>query len=326
MSSIEWTGVTRNPLAVETIIEGKLGWACRKLSPGCAKCYAGAINCDPRARSGARMGTGLPYTLASFRDLRPVLRENVLEQLRRMRKKTFLFPADMTDIALSVAVCNDCGHVWENEKGFPGKCPNKDCRSADARLFWPTEWIQELLSIFHTLSERGIVVQVLTKRAERLADEIRRWSRERGIKLGRNVWPGFSAENQTEIDARWAFMQQAGRWADGVVWVSYEPALGAIDFSKAFEGLIQLGWGVVGGESGRDSPRPFDVRWARSAVQQFSDQGCPLFVKQLGARPFEGETFLKLRHKKGGNPEEWPQDLRIREFPYVPEGFKMGGK
>jgi hypothetical protein len=46
-------------------------------------------------------------------------------------------------------------------------------------------------------------------------------------------------------------------------------------------------------------------------------------VKQLGAKPvtvgitLEGapDYPLTLRDRKGGDPAEWPADLRIREFP-----------
>jgi hypothetical protein len=46
-----------------------------------------------------------------------------------------------------------------------------------------------------------------------------------------------------------------------------------------------------------------------------------VFVKQLGARPvyYDGGRnpmcALKLRDRKGGSPEEWPSDLRVREYP-----------
>ena len=51
-----------------------------------------------------------------------------------------------------------------------------------------------------------------------------------------------------------------------------------------------------------------------------------MFVKQLGAKPVEWldgapsgwpsyDRPLKLRDRKGGVMDEWPADLRIREFP-----------
>lgn len=93
-----------------------------------------------------------------------------------------------------------------------------------------------------------------------------------------------------------------------------------------------LDWIIVGGESGgfKASPaRPFDVSWARSIIRQCRAAGVAPFVKQLGARPMrdanpatEDPTFLPkrcivLRDRKGGEISEWPEDLRVREFPAV---------
>lgn len=100
-----------------------------------------------------------------------------------------------------------------------------------------------------------------------------------------------------------------------------------------------LDWIVVGGESGPGA-RPFDLAWARSTVEQCRGAGVPAFVKQLGARPrrecgcetgewqggvrrcadcFDGTQPLTLSNRKGGDPSEWPADLRVREFPEVPD-------
>jgi protein gp37 len=86
-------------------------------------------------------------------------------------------------------------------------------------------------------------------------------------------------------------------------------------------------WVIVGGESGPRA-RPCDVAWIRSIVEQCRAAGVPCFTKQLGARPYEmiaagnhgGDYFhepreLRLRDRKGGDPAEWPTDLRVREFP-----------
>lgn len=43
-----------------------------------------------------------------------------------------------------------------------------------------------------------------------------------------------------------------------------------------------------------------------------------VFVKQLGAKPVDGHTtqhYLHLHDRKCGDWDEWPADLRIREFP-----------
>jgi protein gp37 len=98
--------------------------------------------------------------------------------------------------------------------------------------------------------------------------------------------------------------------------------------------LIQ--WVIAGGESGPNA-RPCDVAWLRSIRDQCRDAGVPVFVKQLGARPIataeplpapqSAESLMrhgeydpdpwefKLRDSHGGDPSEWPEDLRVREFP-----------
>jgi protein gp37 len=100
----------------------------------------------------------------------------------------------------------------------------------------------------------------------------------------------------------------------------------------------RVDWVIVGGESGRGA-RDFDLPWARSIVAECHGAGVPVFVKQLGAWPIVRrgvEAFaafteeakrayphppdellirLKLKDRKGGDPSEWPEDLRVREVP-----------
>lgn len=89
-----------------------------------------------------------------------------------------------------------------------------------------------------------------------------------------------------------------------------------------------LHWLIVGGESGGDA-RPCDVDWVRCIVTQCRDARVPCFVKQLGAhflevppgRPAPGERPGQkwrrnwFKHRAGADPSEWPEDLRIQEFP-----------
>jgi protein gp37 len=86
----------------------------------------------------------------------------------------------------------------------------------------------------------------------------------------------------------------------------------------------KLDWVIVGGESGPGA-RPCDVAHVRSVVTQCRAAGVPVFVKQLGAFPRFGITgrlpgedigcVPGIHHPKGGAPEEWPADLRVREMP-----------
>jgi hypothetical protein len=38
-------------------------------------------------------------------------------------------------------------------------------------------------------------------------------------------------------------------------------------------------------------------------------------VASKAANPMATETDLRLRDRKGGHPAEWPEDLRVREWP-----------
>lgn len=107
-----------------------------------------------------------------------------------------------------------------------------------------------------------------------------------------------------------------------------------------------LSWVIVGGESGGANARSMDVAWARKIVRECKAAGVACFIKQLGAYPHSGEegagwaadfasgsdkhwrwddrpvphgiiSVYEQRHKKGGDPEEWPLDLRVRELPEV---------
>jgi len=76
-----------------------------------------------------------------------------------------------------------------------------------------------------------------------------------------------------------------------------------------------IDWAVVGGESGPGA-RPFNVEWARSIIAQCRTAAIPCFVKQLGAFPIDKfGLHPKLRDRKGGDPTEWSEDLRVREYP-----------
>lgn len=99
--------------------------------------------------------------------------------------------------------------------------------------------------------------------------------------------------------------------------------------------LNRIDWVIVGGESGPHS-RPCDIEWIRSIVAQCKNAGVPVFVKQVGTRAFadiyapDPETVniydtprpthrahFTGRDRKGGDPAEWPADLRVREMPEV---------
>ena len=79
--------------------------------------------------------------------------------------------------------------------------------------------------------------------------------------------------------------------------------------------LTGIDWLIVGGESGNPDARPFDLAWARELRDTCREQGVAFFCKQLGRNPIEDGRQLKLSNKHGGDWTEWPEDLRVRQFP-----------
>lgn len=167
-----------------------------------------------------------------------------------------------------------------------------------------------------------------------------------------NVWLGTSVEDQAAADER---IPHLLRTPAAVRFLSCEPLLGHVDLWRAlpsdlpYDG-ITVDWVIVGGESGPQS-RPCDVEWIRGIVRDCQATGVPTFVKQLGANVHDrndagfggdpddswDETNVRvewlpmsdqyqgapvrvhLHDRKGGDPEEWPEDLRTREFPETRE-------
>lgn len=137
-----------------------------------------------------------------------------------------------------------------------------------------------------------------------------------------------------------------------VHWVSIEPMLGPVDLTQiecadqhgptyvldALRGEIhlpptrgvffapnRLAWVVVGGESGAGA-RPCDLAWIRDVISQCKRADVPVFCKQVGARPifFPGDPITGYEgipqvwptsDAKGETMTEWPEDLRVREWP-----------
>lgn len=182
--------------------------------------------------------------------------------------------------------------------------------------------------------------QILTKRADRMREYFRSGRHDRGngpdraeYHLGERIWLGVSVEDQQRADERIALLLETPA---AVRFVSYEPALGPVDFfhigaggqytgnalgaagqsgPPIFRGQ-KLDWIICGGESGPDA-RPFDLAWARSARDQCRAASVSFFFKQAGSKPLLDNERLRLHDSQGGDPSEWPEDLRIREFPQI---------
>lgn len=90
--------------------------------------------------------------------------------------------------------------------------------------------------------------------------------------------------------------------------LSLEPLLeplGRLDL----RGIDQV---VVGGESknGLRKPRPMPIEAAREIRDQCRDEGVAFHFKQIGSNH---EGWPGSITGKGGNPNEWPEDLRVQQ-------------
>lgn len=302
-TSIEWTDASWNPVR-----------GCSRVSPGCENCYA--------ERQAARFsGPGQPYEgLVRMGKQGPhwtgvvrVIREH-LEDPLRWSKPRRIFVNSMSDV------------FHESLTDYQ---------------------IANIFSVMETARGRGHTFQILTKRAARMREWVAEWARKidyaddsgRGY-LGRygHVWLGVSVEDQERADER---LPELVRTPAAVRFVSYEPALEPVDFSRYLlpthlEGHMAttgVHWVIVGGESGPGA-RPFEVEWARTTIAQCKAAGVACFVKQMGRAPsmlgipvrFElacsdgepGWVEGKLRDAHGGDWDEWPPAFRVREFPEGP--------
>lgn len=148
----------------------------------------------------------------------------------------------------------------------------------------------------------------LTKRPRRMA-QFSDWLRRRRVDWPDNLWTGTSimAQGMTKgID----HLLRVGN--DRTIrFLSVEPQWAGIDLTPW---LPQLDWVIQGGESGA-TDKPFDLTWADDIREQCADHRVPYFLKQLGTHVREDDDRIKLVDRHGGNWDEWPARLRVRQMP-----------
>ena len=296
-SGIEWTDATWNPIV-----------GCSIVSAGCANCYAMRQANRIRHMSGPESHYfGTTETIkgkAIWTGKIAQASERVLTAPLGWRKPRRVFVNSMGDL-------------------FHESIPD--------------EWIDRVFAVMALSPQHTF--QVLTKRAKRMREYMNGdWSARAyqaidGQQNGSqaqgwlaaskplpNVHLGVSAERQPEADER---IPDLLATPAAVRFVSAEPLLGPINIGAA-QNLAnrpnRLDWVIVGGESGPGA-RPMDLAWARSIVSQCRVAEVPCFVKQIGAFPIDNARApsfnpkLKLHNRRGGDPTEWPADLRVREWP-----------
>jgi len=276
-TAIQWADYTWNP------------WqGCTHVSPGCENCYM----FEEKKRYGQK-----PEIVVRSKD------NTFQKPLKRNRQKEYKIES-----GARVFTCS-----WSD-------------------WFHPLadKWRQEAWEIIKQRPD--VLFIILTKRTHRMADCL---PGDWGDGYP-NVVLGVSVENQAMLPR----VEKLLRTPAAIRAVSYEPALEMVDFSghmpgqridhaqseiDARRGIKRIAaptywehhgidWLIIGGESGNGA-RAFDIEWARKNVIQCREAGVACFVKQLGAVPMDGHTYLKLESEKGGDWNEWPDDLKVREFP-----------
>ncbi len=166
-----------------------------------------------------------------------------------------------------------------------------------------------------------------------------------------DIWLGISVVTQKEADRD---ILKLLRTPARVRFLSLEPILASINlnglndaagklhFSGLEPGVVvpeRVDWVIVGLESGPRA-RDTDVAIVQSIVTQCVEAGTPVYTKQLGSKPvvsgistpdehwpagtrFEdngkGKFRVRLRDRNGRDCAEWPETLRVRQWPSLEE-------
>ena len=154
--------------------------------------------------------------------------------------------------------------------------------------------------VFSVIAQTPHTYQVLTKRPSIMKS----WQEWSGW-LEPRVWLGASAERQTELVLREPVLMQIPA---AVRFLSLEPMLGPMQIGTGWRWssgteVGNVDWVIIGCESGPNR-RPMKLEWALDLVHQCKDAGVAVFVKQLD-----------IGGKVSKNPDEWPAELRAREYP-----------
>lgn len=305
MTNIEWTDKTSNPIHLIKPDNSHGGHWCRKVSPGCTNCYSESLNQSKffSFASQLKFSGDTPENL--------ILDEAVLKSWLSLKTPQKIFTCSMTDMF----------GEWI-----------------------PEEWLDRIFGYMAIC--RNLTFQILTKRALTMKIYLRgakQRIRFAAIDIGRelnlnpslyedfetcqfdwplpNVWVGVSVENKQAAIERIPPLRHTPA---AVRFLSCEPLLEDLGEIFSVDGDVAIAmqnywkremmypgevidWVIVGGESGSNA-RPCKVEWVRSLVEQCADI-IPVFVKQLGSNS-DVTAF-----GKGTNIEQFPEDLRVRQFP-----------
>ncbi len=158
----------------------------------------------------------------------------------------------------------------------------------------PFDFVDRMFDIIRSTPQHRY--QILTKRAERMAEYFKTRS------IPGNVWLGVTVEAKSSrfrIDL-------LRNLSASVKFLSCEPLvedIGNID-------LTGIDWVIVGGESGPQA-RPMKEEWALNIMKQVEDQGARFFFKQWGTWGADG--IKRNKHANG----KLLKGVIIQEMPHI---------
>lgn len=279
-SKIEWTHHSWN------------AWVgCQKVSAACDHCYAEAW-AKRAGRSSLWSGERARTALANWRQ---PYKWNEAARAAGERHRVFV---------------NSLSDFWDNQ--VP-----PEWRADAFKVMGDCPWLEWLL---------------LTKRPQNIAKLLKPALGPVGWPWA-TVWLGTTVENQEEADRRIPHLLAVPAV---VHFLSMEPLLQYVDISRWTSdpasylrycdtvggprpsSVQMISMAIIGGESGAADRRPFRTEWALDIIGRCKTAGVAPFVKQLGSHVIHEGKRLVLKDKKGGDISEWPEELRVREFPKVP--------
>lgn len=230
-SSIEWTQATWNPVV-----------GCRKVSAGCAHCYAErmAKRLAAIARSAIARGVS-PGRAGNYLQ--------VVNEQGRWNGRVFL-----DDGALDDPIS------W--------RLPRTIFVNSMSDLFHedvPLEFIQRVFGVMNACPQHTF--QVLTKRPHLAAE----YSGQ--LDWTPNIWMGTSVENAAVAHR----IGELKKTAAHIKFLSVEPLLGPLPRLP----LSGIDWVIVGGESGPGA-RPMEPAWVRAIRDNCVSERVAFFFKQWG--------------------------------------------
>ena len=326
-SKIEWTDHTFNP------------WiGCTKVSPGCAHCYAETLMDKRYGR--VRWGKGQPRQRTSASNWRLPLRWNRDAELQERDAEA----RDRMPPRRPRVFCASLADWLDDEVPIEWLADLLELIRETPHLDWllltkrPQNWRTRLEAVLNHV--RYIVDYAL------LDNFVRLWL---GGWAPENVWAGTTVEDRQRADER---IPELILIPARVRFLSCEPLPGRVNLhgwltdggclqphtsTPEFLGKPQIHWVIAGGESGPGA-RPLLVEYADNLRRQCAAAGVAFFMKQLGAHvgttnanahdwpehvefhevmgtPQAASARVVLRDKKGGDFDEFPSELQVRQFP-----------